>query len=102
MVSITGIKGRPSITSRWAYAGPRANHPGPLAPGHPTQANAIKAKARAKRRRKVRQVALSDWTNPANPTEPEADEDDEKDDLPDINVSGLKEPRQKVPYIEQA
>src|SRR5215831_19156513 len=83
---------------RWAKAGPSAID----VPGTPTQATAVRRNASAKRRRKVRQVALSDWTNPSNPAEPEAGDDDEEDDLPDIDVSSLKGSGEKITQIDQA
>src|SRR5262245_26090622 len=83
---------------RWAKAGAGAVD----ATGTPTQATAVRRNASAKRRRKVRQVALSDWTNPSNPAEPEAGDDDEEDDLPDIDVSGLKGSGKKRTQIDQA
>src|SRR5262249_32676310 len=83
---------------RWAKAGPSAIE----VPGTPTQATAVRRNANAKRRRKVRQVALSDWTNPSNPAEPEAGDDDKEDDLPDIDVSGLKGSGKKRTQIDQA
>src|SRR5262245_58779803 len=83
---------------RWANMGPSAIDE----PGTPTQATAVRRNASAKRRRKVRQVALSDWTNPSNPTEPEAGDDDEEDDLPDIDVGSLKSSRSKIAQIHQA
>jgi hypothetical protein len=71
-------------------------------PSPPTQATAVRRNASAKRRRKVRQVALSDWTNPGNPAEPEAGNDDEEDDLPDIDVRGIKGSGEKITQIDQA
>src|SRR5215470_17256012 len=92
------MRGRARAAMRWAKAGPSAIGE----PGTPTQATAVRRNASAKRRRKVRQVALSDWTNSSNPAEPEAGDDDEEDDLPDIDVSGLKGAGEKITQIDKA
>ena len=49
-----------------------------------------------------RQVALSDWTNPANPAEPTGGDDGEEKGLPDIEVGGLEPAGPVAPQCDEA